>query len=148
VVKLAADSREKKQANEIDEELQNIRKYGAGAVPCRKEKGLSVALPPETRDRAVKWLRSIPRRKKPPQMRLYLYKGNKRIRLEDAVLFAGGLKTKNDPSKCDNVKQHFRDAGHYAGRIDSRLGTDLNQINGALKERTGRFHTNPINYDF
>lgn len=136
------------QADEIDEEIQNMRRYGAGDVPCRKEKNYSVALPPPTADRDVKWLRSIPRRKNLPQMRLYLYKGNNKLTLEDAVLFAGGLKTTNDPAKCDNVKQHFNDAGNYAGRIDAELGKDLHYIAGKLKERTGRHPTNPNNYDF
>ena len=142
------DRREKMQADEIDEELQHMRAYGAADLPCRKEKGKSRGLPRPTADRKTKWLRSIPRRKKLPQRRLYLYNGTKKLTLQDVVLLGGGLKTKNDPEDCPNVAQVFSDAGDYADRLDAAIGTGLHVVDEHLRVRVAHHYTDPVHYDF
>lgn len=45
------------------------------------------------------------------------------MRLSDnvVILFNGGLKTDNDPEKCNNVSSHFKNAQIFAKKINEKL---------------------------
>lgn len=58
------------------------------------------------------------------------------LRLSDSVviLFNGGLKTHNDPEKCDNVSSHFKDAQIFAKKISEKLNDkDFRLSKGSLR---------------